>query len=299
MECKGASLNFRGPSFDLASKLVMTIEEYITKLIYFRNCDSNVLRSSATVFLMSTSKAKEVGQTSLTIIDEFSKVFPIQVKEYEEVIAKLAPIIGGLVTTFNHAHSELGSALTNYMINFVECQTTDCRKKFDYTPVIMQYQQFMNTATSISDTLLNSDEATVENYEAVTVLCLAFHYLTISVQGINSCVQDVLYRDNGFIPQPLQLLTQPLQHVLLEFAEGVSAVQFPFTDNIRQLPTILANLTMTLNAAIREVLGIITGVASEAGKIAQNLLTLRRANNILNSSAKNGLINAVRGVIGK
>lgn len=186
------------------------------------------MKSGCTAYLRAMSKAKDVGQTSAIIMYEFGKVFSVQVEMYKAVISSLTPVIKGHVTPINSALTKLGDTLTDFLKSYTKCKTACCRTQHDYTTVIKQHQLFLNKVTSHLETIRKRCK-TKEHAEAVALLSFAIYYMTLSVQGMNSCLQDIQYEDNGYIPQPLAFGTQSLQYVLNELSRSVFAIQFPFT----------------------------------------------------------------------
>lgn len=254
-KCRNVTLGFRSPaSVKSISEIANKVGDYVETLMYFKSCDSQLLRFSATEFLNSLRKAK-VANSSRNILECLSEILTTQVQDCSREVAKLSSIIGNLVQLFNNSLNQLGWALTNFIKMNIACRTTYCRERLDFMPVIVQYQQFLSITTFITATLLNCEAATVETQEAAIVVVLAFFYLTICVQASSSAVQDMLYQDNGCAPNHLTLVTQPLVDGLVEFAGGISAVKFPFDENIRKLPATLTHFGISFNPAVKEVLG--------------------------------------------
>lgn len=217
-----------------------------------------MLKACATAFLKIISKAKGIGDSSQTILENLIEKLPVQIEGHEQVIAKLSPIIGDdLVASFNEALNQLGCDVTNFIKTFLNCQTSKCRKQVDYMPVILLFRRLLNVTKSITETLINCETATVQTQEAATVISLVFYYFTIVFHGINGCRQDILFKDNACVSNDQTLTKQPLLDVLNKFGPVILAVEVPLNEIIRKIPYVLTTLAVALNAVIKEILGFL------------------------------------------
>lgn len=275
---------------------MVAFEMYLTKLIYFTSSNSTVLASSSNAILDSLSKCNKCERSGLNIIKEFHKVVLGLVEELNElVITKLSHIIGELTGPVTDALNDLGFTFSNFMREFLQSGLTGFRKKVDYEPVLKQLQKFMNTVALISETLLNECElANREVNEAVTVLTLICAYFTIAVQGINTCVQDVLYEQECTISQTIESCSMSLEYVVMEVTQYVDSVTFPYTESIKALLTNLVNITLFLNTTWKQYLGIFEGVAVTVGKIMKNL---SKSVFSTTSGDSKGLTNILKGIV--
>lgn len=266
-----ATWTFRGPSYVLADNAVLSLESYLTKLIYLTNTNSTVLADSSTSILETMSKHK-TGANALSILIVYIVDFPTIVKDMKEVVEKLSDLIGKLASSFNDDLTEVFLVLSNFMKRFLECKTLKCKEKLDYIPVIRKFQTLMNTVALFAETLINKcDTASHEAYQAVTILSIVFNYFTISVQGINTCVQDIVFNDNGIIADKIRSLSESMQYVVLEITQAVNGITFPFDKTITEWLTLLVNVTIAFNKSVKDILGVFKGVVITVGEISQNL----------------------------
>ncbi|KAJ6648141.1 hypothetical protein Bhyg_03366 [Pseudolycoriella hygida] len=272
-ETRKATWKFRGPSYDLADNVMWTKEKYLTKLMYLANTNSTVLASSSTSILETMSTCHKLGKSGLIIISEFEKVLFVVIKEFKEVVSKLSEFIGTLATSFNEALTRLFMVFSNFMERFLKCTTVKCKVKIDYAPVVKKYQNLMNVVALIAETLINKcDKSTREAYQAVTILSLTFQYFSLAVQGINSCVQDILFKENGVIAENIRSLSESMHYVLLDITQAIDKIVYPFDESIRELLTILVNVTMVFNTSVKRTsLGEFKGVLITVGEISQSL----------------------------
>lgn len=262
---------FRGPSYNLADNAVTSLENFLTKLIFLASTNATVLTDSSTSILETMSKRK-VGKSSLLILISYEQAFANIVKNFKEIVSKFSEFIGKLASTFNDVLIRLSCVLSNFMKRFLKCTTLQCKVELDYTRVIRQYQRLMNTLAIIAETLINKcdDAATHRAYQAVTILSIIFNYFTMTVQGINTCVQDIIFEESGTIAVNIRSLSESMQYVVIEITQAVSRISFPFTKTIKELLTHLVNMTMAFNTSVKGILGVFRGVAITAGEISQN-----------------------------
>lgn len=275
---------------------MVAFEMYLTKLIYFTSSNSTVLTSSSNAILDSLSKCNKLERSGLNIVKEFHKVVLGLVEELNElVITKLSYIIGELTGPVNDALNDLGFTFSNFMREFLQSGLTGFRKEVDYEPVLKQLQKLLNTVALIAETLLNECElANREVNEAVTVLTLICVYFTIAVQGINTCVQDVLYEQKCTISQNIESCSMSLEYVVMEVTQYVDSVTFPYTESIKALLTNLVNITLFLNGTWKQYLGVFEGAAVTVGKIKKNLS--KSVFRTITGDSK-GLTNILKGIV--
>ncbi|XP_037040138.1 uncharacterized protein LOC119077082 [Bradysia coprophila] len=293
--CRTATWEFRGKAYCLADSVVNSLEEFLTKLIFFTNSNSTIVTTSSTTMLNTLSKCKKLNRSGMNIIFEFQKVLPAIIKDFNEVATKLSNHIGELTSSFTKVLGSLGSVFTNFMKEFLEnCRLFKCEKQVDYKPVLKKCQKLMNTVALIGETLLNEceAEATQEVYDAVLVLDLICLYMAIAVPGINSCVMDVLYEHDYPISKYVKSSALVFDYALVELTKAVSAIVFPITKTVQNLLTVFVNITMSLNKLAIDILGLFDGVEITVGEIVRNLVKGGR----VTVSASKGKINILKGV---
>lgn len=289
-----ASWNFRGPSKDLADAAVNSLADYMKKLIFFANSNSTVLNSSSKAMLESLSKCSKVGSSDFTIIDEFDKVLLGIVQDFTVIVSKLSPIIGELTCPFNKALNNFGCTQTRFMDEFLMCYVGGSVKRIDYAPVIEESQVLTNTVALIADTLLNEcKSATQDVYEAVTVLTLILDFVLIVTQGIDSCAQSVTYEEESVVPEKVEICSVTLVYLVVEVTQSITAVTFPFVDSITTLLTNLVNITIQLNATLKDIFGLFKGVEITVEQITKNLSKTVSATV---TGVSKGLINILKGI---
>ncbi|XP_037037811.1 uncharacterized protein LOC119075468 [Bradysia coprophila] len=273
--CRTASWLFRGKAYDLADTAVNSLQGCITKLIYFANVNSTIVASSSTAILKSMSRSRNLNRSSMNIIFEFEKVVLAIFEEVNEVAQKLSEHIGDVACAFTNAVTDLGTALFQYMRDFLEsCRLFKCKKRVNNKPVLKQNQKLMNTLALIGATLLNEceNEVTLEVYESVLVLHLIFSYLFITVPGINSCSIDVLYGRSCLISKGTIGASLSFDYALTSVTQATSEVTFPYNNSIKDLIKIFVNITMTLNTALKDLFGLFDGVEITVGEIVKNVV---------------------------
>ncbi|KAJ6645526.1 hypothetical protein Bhyg_00732 [Pseudolycoriella hygida] len=269
-----ATWKFRGPSYDLADNVMWTVENVFTKFIYFANSNTTVLTPSSTAILETLAKCKKLGKSSLVIISEWDKVLSTVVREVKGVVSKFSKHIGTLASAFNDALACVYCAFSNFMRRFLRCETIECKQEVNYIPLVKKYQILMNTVALIAETIVNNkcNTASPEAYEAETILILIFQYFSLTVQGINSCVQDILFRENGVIAENICALSESMNYVLLQITPAVAKVVYPFDESIQELLTTLINVTIAFNTSVKRTsVGVFKGVKITVGEIAENL----------------------------
>lgn len=268
--CRKVTWKFQGPAYNIADSVLHAFEIYLKKLIFLSNSDSAVLNSSSKAILVALSKCSKLNKSSLNIIIESHNVLPGLVKEHNETVKKLSKYIGNLTLSVVDAHNDFGFTFTKYMKEFVDSGKTGFKKQIDYEPVLRQLQKLMNTVALIAETSLNDCRvSTTQVYESVTVLTLIYGYFAISVQGINSCVQDVLYEQKITISPTIASCSVPLKLVVEEVIKSIDSVTLPLNES----PPLLINLvnnTIFLNDEWSENLGSFKGVPITVGDIVQN-----------------------------
>ncbi|KAJ6649643.1 hypothetical protein Bhyg_04881 [Pseudolycoriella hygida] len=133
--CRKVTWNFRGPTYDLADNVMFSLENYLTKLMYFANTNSTVLAPNAKTILETMGKMKNLKDSSLVIISEFDKVISAIIRELREVVLKLSKLIGKLVFKFHNGLLRLYYIFSNFMKCFLRCKTVQCKQKVDYIPL--------------------------------------------------------------------------------------------------------------------------------------------------------------------
>ncbi|KAG4068475.1 hypothetical protein HA402_004816 [Bradysia odoriphaga] len=293
--CLRATSNYRGNSHDLAHTVMKSFEAYLEKLIYFSNSNSTILSSCSEAILKSISILDKLDGSSMQVVKETGKVFPIVVNGLNEVALSLSDHIGNLSDSFKDAVDELGSVYLKYIKDVrLSCRLFKCTKKVDFVPTLKKSQKLMNTVALIAETLLSQCEADVQVQEAVLVLTLIVWWLTIAVQGINCAVQDVLIENNCTISHAIELSSISFDYVLVSTTEAISAVVWPFTKIIRDVLAVFVNITMALNSAVKDILGLFDGVSITVADITRNLFKSLEI-----TSATKGVTNILRGLIFK
>ncbi|KAG4075392.1 hypothetical protein HA402_015045 [Bradysia odoriphaga] len=274
--CYSATRGFNENAYELADTVVRTLEDYLTKVIYFTNSNSTVVTSSATAIAKSLSVCKDLNQSSWNIIVEFEKVYPKIVEDFNEIAKKLSDHIGDeLVCTFTNDVSDLGATFSKYMKEFLEIwKPVGCRKKVEFECVLKKLQKLMNTVALINETLLNKcdGEASQETRESVMILDLLCFYMTVVVQGINSCVLDVQYDRECYVSPAFKSSSLSLDYAIIGIGEAVNAVVFPLKESLTALLTVFVDITMVLNTVLKSVLGLVEGVGITVGEVTKNLL---------------------------
>ncbi len=289
-----ASSKFSGQSYNLANTTLKSFEKFVAKLIYFTNTNSTLLSSSSTEILASLSEGNNIGQSSLNIIIELDKALLVFVKEFYDIVKKLSDAIGHLTCSINDVILDLGYAVSSFLKEFLKCSDAQCREKTNFKPVFKQFQRLMNTVALIAETLLNGCEPySSEVDEAMMVLTLICHYFLLTVQGINSSVQDVLYEEKSAVSENIESCSKALDFMIVQMAQAVSALVFPITKSIEELLTSLVNITMAFNTAVKDILGVFDGVGVTVGEIKRNLW------NGLKHSATNDRTNILKGIDNK
>ncbi|XP_037049966.1 uncharacterized protein LOC119084194 [Bradysia coprophila] len=297
--CYSATRGFRGNSYELADTVVKSLEEYLTKVIYFTNSNSTVVTSSATAIAKSLSTCKDLNQSSWKIIVEFEKVFPKIVEDFNGITRALSDHIGDdLVCTFTNDISDLGATFSKYMREFLESwKPLGCRRRVEFESVLKKLQKLMNTAALINETLLNKcdSEASQDTRESVMVLDLLCFYMAVVVQGINSCVLDVQYDRKCYVSPAFKSSSLSLDYAIIGIGEAVNAVVFPLKESLTALLTVFVDITMVLNTVLKSVLGLVEGVGITVGEVAKNLLGGLK----LTKTITNDRTNILKGVLRK
>lgn len=298
--CRKATWKFDGPSYDLANEAVRSFELYLTKLIYFTYSNSTVLQSSSTALLQSLSKCKRLEKTGFNIIKEFEIVLLGLVKDLNEIVEKLSEIIGDLTCTVNDALNELGYTFSYFMKEFLKLSTAGRRNKVSYEPVLKKLQKLMNTVALIAETLINEcEEPTQEENEAVSVLELISIYFALAIQGINTCVQDVIYKEKCSVSQNIESCSVSLEYVVVEVTQSVALVTLPFTESLKAMLTNFVNITMFLNAAWKDIFGIFEGVPITVEDITKHLSKAAKGSSRTDKKLSRGPTNILKGIIPK
>lgn len=295
--CRRALGKYVGPAKELADHVMEAFEDFVIKLIYFSNSNSTVLAPLSVNILESITKCRKLKDSSREIIREFNKVVISVSEDLKIVVVKLLNILGDLAYSFNDAVDELLCPFTNCMTKLLRCLTADCRKRLDYTPVFQKLQKLINTVGLIADTVLKNckNAATSELNEAVAMLAVILHWYVIVVQGVNSGIQDILYRDQCLIPQSVTTCSLSLDYVVVTLAETINSIVFPLNEAIQVVLSSLVKITEVFNAAVKFVLGIFEGVTVTVGEITKNLLTGISGGNLLNLGNTNDRTNILKG----
>lgn len=271
--CRSAANLFHGKAFEIADNTLNSLQQLITKLSDFTDSNSTIISSSATDILESLSKCNKLGKSGFNIIVEYIKVFPTVVRDFNRVANNLYKQIGGLTRSFTSAVSDLGSALTKYMREFVlNIRLNNCKEEVDYTNVLQKYQDLSNIVALIDKTLLNEEEVTKEVYESVLVLHLLYIYMGISVTGINSCALDAENERNCNPSECVKSCVLSFEFGLLEILRAVSAVVVSSIISIINVLKVVVNIVAFLNTVVEDILGLTSDVVLTVGDIVQNLL---------------------------
>ncbi|KAG4071180.1 hypothetical protein HA402_001170 [Bradysia odoriphaga] len=264
-----ANAKLRGTELD-RTNAIESLQEYITKLIYFANSNSNILATASRAILSSLSRCNKLNRSGRNIISEFVKVLPAIVEDFNDIASKLSDQIGELeACTFTDAVSDLGNAFSRYMKEILKISRSFGRKQeVDYKPVLQKLQNLMNVIVLIGETVNKNCEATQERLETVAVLNLIFFYLANAVQGITGCALEVLREQHCSTPQGFKSCSVLLDDTLQQVLQAVKAVVFPLEKSLKGLLTVVSNTAKALNSALTHIFGLIDGV----GKITASLL---------------------------
>ncbi|XP_037037813.1 uncharacterized protein LOC119075470 [Bradysia coprophila] len=274
--CRAASKSFSGKAFEVADSTLDSIAQVITKLIEFTDSNSTILQSSSTNMLESISRNNRLNGTSLNIAIEFEKVFPIEVKEFNDVAKKLSEHIGELTCSFTNAVSDFGAELSKFMREFLQsCRLFNCKKRVDFKCVLKKYQKLTNIIALIDDTLLNKcdGEVTQDAYDSILVFHLIYLYMGLSVTGINSCVLDVLHDRKCYVSESVKFCSLSFEYAIVQVVQAVSGVVTSSIDSIKGLLKVFVDIAATLNAVVKGVLGLSNDVLLSVGDIVKNLVS--------------------------
>lgn len=130
----------------------------------------------------------------------------------------------------------------------------------------------------------------------MTILSLIFCFYTIAVQGINSCVQDSLYRGQHPISKCIESISTSLDFVVVEANQAVFSIDYPFNVKMDQMMVTFVDITLAFNKATKDILGVFEGVAITRGEIIKNLA---KCSNTADVPVLNDRANIVKGIVPK
>lgn len=273
--CRTATRLFRGKAFAAADVTVTSLEQFITKLIEFSHSNSTIVTDSSIAILKIMSRNNNLTRSSMNIIIEFEKVFPIGIKEFNAVVKKLSKHIGGLACIFKNAVSDFGKELSKFMAEFLRsCRLFNCKRKVHSKCVFEKYQKLTSIVARIDDTLLNECEGgtSQEVYDSILILHLVHFYMGLSVTGVNSCVLDVLYDRECYVSKSVESSTVSIGNGMLEILQAISAVVLTSTKSINDLMKAFVDVDTTLNGVAKNDHGMCDDVLTTVGKIALKLV---------------------------
>ncbi|KAG4066769.1 hypothetical protein HA402_012836 [Bradysia odoriphaga] len=282
-------------AIEIGNCAVTSLAKFVDKLVYFTGSNSTTVVTSVTSILNSLSTCSNLNQSGLKIIIEFQKVLGPLIDNFNRVARSLSAQIGDLTCAFTDDLSDLGRELEKFQRGFIRnCQLYQCRKKVDYECVLKKLQKLFNTVALINETLLNKcgSQASQEVHEAVMVLDLLYTYMAIAITGINSCVIDELYITECPVSENFKSVSLSFEYALVEVVQAVSAITFPFENTINDLLSAFVNIALTLNTAVKNILGLVQGLGITVGGIATNLLQGLQ----LGSAVTNDRTNILKGV---
>lgn len=238
--------------------------------MFFTNSNSIVLKGGSAAILESLSKANKLGGSGLNIIIEFEKILPGIVKEQNAAVNKLSEYIGNFTITVNVALNDFGSTYTKFLKDFIESSKTGYKKQIDFEPVLRQLQKLLNAVALVAETSLNDCKlSTSKVHEAASVLTLISTYFTSTVQGINSCVQTMLYEQKITISPKIVSCSVTLRDVVAKQIQSIDLITVPFTVSIKVQLQSFINITIFLNSAWKEQFGTFKGVPITVGEITK------------------------------
>ncbi|KAJ6643751.1 hypothetical protein Bhyg_08716 [Pseudolycoriella hygida] len=295
--CRRATWKFRGRSYGFADNVMISMEDYFSKLMYFSNSNSTVLPSSSAALLVTMAKCNKFRKTSLIIMWEYRTVLPELITDFNEITTKLVNIIGQkLSCTFNQVVIDLGDTFLHFIKEFFKGIKNQNRIKVGYEKVFKKTQILMNTVALIAETVVNKcDTATRDLKEAVAVLTLIYYYFVIATQGTNSCVQDYQIANNLPVTRSIQACSESFEYVLVETGQAIANVVFTSPKSIEGFLTILVNVAMAFNTAVKDVLGSFEGVPLTVQEITTNLSKCTDCTTLV----KNGWSNILKGITPK
>lgn len=258
--CRTVANKFHKKAYEMADTTVNSLKQFITKLIGHTNSNSTILVSSATCTLISISKCNHLNTDSLKVIKESDKVFGTIVQDFVKIAGKLSLHIGDRLTcSFTNALNAFGDALSKYIKEFLQsCQLFNCKKSVDLKVAHKKYQELTNIVAFIDDTLLNSCSTNTnkEMYESVLVLHSLYVFMGITLNGINSCVLDILYARDCYVSERIKSCSLSFEYVLVETLQAICDVLVTSVASIRNLLEIFVNIAAALNQLVKDVFGI-------------------------------------------
>ncbi|KAJ6645907.1 hypothetical protein Bhyg_01116, partial [Pseudolycoriella hygida] len=255
--CKRVSTNLFGRSGELGAHCIELMEVYITKLIHFSTSNSTMLTSGSSTMLALLSKCKKIDESGFKAIEEFSKVLKAIVDGFNKIVANLSGNIGKLTHSIIETLNSLEVSHSSFMTKFIEADCADSRRKVDYEPVFKEFQKLVNVIALIVETLLNDCKPpTREVQEAVLILCVAYDYFVIAVQGINACAQDVYYRDGtSAASKRVKKVSDVLDYIAVETAQSLESVVFTSTKSVNAFLKHIVNITVFFNSSLKDIFG--------------------------------------------
>lgn len=152
----------------------------------------------------------------------------------------------------------------------------------------------MNTVTLIDQTLLSEckNAITQEVYDSVLVLHLLTLYFGICVTGIHSCVLDVLYNRDYLVSKSVKSSSLSFEYALVESTQAVTAVVLPSSESIKHLLNSNINITIAVNTAVKDILGLFDGVDITVGDIIKNVVKGDKCR-VAGAKAQTRIVNAL------
>ncbi|XP_037037804.1 uncharacterized protein LOC119075465 [Bradysia coprophila] len=291
--CERATSQYEGDANPLAAVVMDSFREFLTIVMESANSNSTILSSSGKSMLKSMSKCKKLDRSSMVILTEFEKVFPLVANDLRIVALRLSNHIGHLAKSFTDSVQELSCVFSQYMRDLLSsCRLTGCKKKVDLEPSLKKLQNLMNLVALISETLLKDCNPSIEAQQSVLVLSVIFWWFQIVVQGINTATMDILGRRDCEVSQNIKSLSLSFDFVLVSITQAISGVVASFVKNIKGFLSMFVNITLALNTAIKDIFGVFNGVTVTVAEIARNLF---KSLEITSATGRTNIVKGVRG----
>ncbi|KAG4066834.1 hypothetical protein HA402_012901 [Bradysia odoriphaga] len=259
--------SFPGEVSEPADLVKTTFQTLLTKVIEFSNSESKILSSGATAILESFAQVNVDNLSASGIIDEFTRVLPILMKAYRQVVTNLTRIVGReLVCAVNTAISDLEREFLCYVKEFEKGDGNGRKIEIDYEPVMKRVQKLVDTIALKGDVQLT--ECQLEDpdvQDALVVLSLVLDYVMVLVHGLSSSSEAVILEQKCDEPVVvLHVIVISVGVFIKETTESIVLNTVPNAGNVRAHLQTLSNSSSKLFTSLATVFNWV-------GKISQQL----------------------------
>lgn len=186
----------------------------------------------------------------------------------ERIIGK--PVVDTIIDNIKCIERALKRLLEEYLNNDVS--NLSHGKKADFEPVMKCLQKLTNTLALIGNAILeNPSLATVEALESMTVLCLVLAQCLTYIQGTISTIAIIIHSKTNRIPQMISSCLQSSDSLIVGLGEAIDSLVNITLSTCLNLLKNLGNVSAKLNATLKSLLGIATGLPMGLNKVTECL----------------------------